>query len=278
VNSYYLNYLASALTVLIMLNGQTSAKLTQQELVELTDQASGLFRQANDLAKSDPSRAQTLYEQTILRYKRIIEEGHITNAPLYYNLGNTYLLMGDIGRAVLNYRRAQRFAGDASELAGNLRKNLQTALEQRRDQVPLKAQERILQTLFFWHYDFAVKTRFLLACFAWVLTWVAISVRMWRRRGRGTAGLAIVGMVVAVCFAVSVAVDVHSDRANAQGVIVADEVTARQGDGINYPESFREPLHSGTEFILREKRSKWLRIELSSGDDAWIPAETAEMI
>ena len=278
MKNYYLNYFASALTVLIMLNGQASAKLTQQELVELTDQAGGLFRQANDLAKSEPGRARTLYEQTILRYKRIIEEGHITNAPLYYNVGNAYLLMGDIGRAILNYRRAQRFAGDASELAGNLRKNLQTALEQRRDQVQLKAQKRILQTLFFWHYDFGVKIRLLLGCFAWVFAWAALSVRIWRRRGRGAVGTAIVGMVVAVCFAVSVAVDVNSDRTNAQGVIVADEVTARQGDGINYPESFVEPLHSGTEFILREKRSKWLRIELTSGDDTWIPAETAEMI
>ncbi|MCK5269269.1 MAG: tetratricopeptide repeat protein [Sedimentisphaerales bacterium] len=278
MKNYYPNYFASVLMVLIILNGQTSAKLTQQELVELTDQAGGLFRQANDLAKSEPGLARTLYEQTILRYKKIIEEGHITNAPLYYNIGNAYLLMGDVGRAILNYRRAQQFAGEASEPAGNLRKNLQTALEQRRDEVQLKTQKRILQTLFFWYYDFSIKTRLLLGCFAWVSAWVLLSVYIWRRRGRGAVGTAIVGMVVAVCFAVSVAVDVNSDRTNAQGVIVADEVTARQGDGINYPESFVEPLHCGTEFILREKRSKWLRIELTSGDDTWIPAETAEMI
>ena len=62
------------------------------------------------------------------------------------------------------------------------------------------------------------------------------------------------------------------------GVITANEVVARQGDSQNYPTSFKEPLHSGTEFDLIENRSGWFHIILSDDSDGWIPEDTAELI
>ena len=81
--------------------------LSQAALVALADEAGGLFRQANEAVQKEPGRARELYEQAILRYRRIIEEGGIANAALHYNIGNAYLLKGDPGRAILHYRRAQ---------------------------------------------------------------------------------------------------------------------------------------------------------------------------
>ena len=73
-------------------------------------------------------------------------------------------------------------------------------------------------------------------------------------------------------------VDRYNENAHRQGVITLDSVVARQGDGENYPASFTEHLHSGTEFDLLEERRDWLRIELSSGDEAWIPIDSAGII
>ena len=62
------------------------------------------------------------------------------------------------------------------------------------------------------------------------------------------------------------------------GVITAPEVVARQGDGPNYPESFKDPLHAGTEFDLLERRSGWYHIRLSDNSDGWIPDNSAGLI
>jgi len=262
----------------LLIPSQSMGKLSSQETADLADEAGSLFRRANELAQTDAGKAQELYEQTILRYKKIIEEGRIANAGLYYNIGNAYLLKGDVGRAILNYRRAQQFPISDATLAGNLKKNLQSALEKRRDQVTVRTRRRVLHTLFFWHYDFGVKTRFILACCGWALALGAGSYRLWRRRGVMWLWLVVLGLVLLLGMGGSVAVDLHRAKTQRQGVIVVNEVVARQGDGDNYPVSFKEPLHSGTEFELKEQRTRWLRIELASGDEAWIPASAAEMI
>jgi len=48
--------------------------------------------------------------------------------------------------------------------------------------------------------------------------------------------------------------------------------------GRNYPPSFKEPLHEGTEFNLLEKRSGWFHIKLFDGSEGWIPDDSAETI
>ena len=69
-----------------------------------------------------------------------------------------------------------------------------------------------------------------------------------------------------------------SARALRDGVILAEEVVARKGDGTAYQSSFVDPLHAGTEFRLLEARAGWYRIRLSDGRTAWIPAGSAELV
>ena len=57
-----------------------------------------------------------------------------------------------------------------------------------------------------------------------------------------------------------------------------DEVTARKGDGTIYRPSFDRPLHEGTEFVLREDRSSWYRVELTDGRTCWLPARAVELV
>ena len=53
----------------------------------------------------DPEQAKALYLKAALRFERIAQEGNIQNGKLYYNMGNTYFRMGDIGRAIRDMRR-----------------------------------------------------------------------------------------------------------------------------------------------------------------------------
>ena len=248
------------------------ADLSRQEASDLFRQANQAFRNAN--AQTDPAAQQQLYEQAALTYQKIIEAGGIRNARLYYDLGNAYLLKGDVGKAIVNYRRAERLDdGDA-----NIQKNLAFARSRRLDRIAVKTEQQVLGTLLFWHYDLATRTRFLGACLSFAVLCLSLTALVWRGRRTAAVGVAVVAGVLWLLLAGSVAVETRQQAGKVSGVITAGQVVARQGDGPNYPESFKAPLHAGTEFELIEARPHWLHIRLGDGSEGWIPGETAETL
>lgn len=247
------------------------ADLPKEEVYSLFNQANQYFRQGN--SANNPERAKKYYENAILSFERIIDEGGIQNAKLYYNLANAYFLQGRLGKAILNYRRAAKLGTD-----NDIQKNLNFARSQRKDQVELKTKKRVLYTLFFWHYDFTNKTKFLMMCISFGIVSLCITATLWLSRSVPWIVTATICGILTFCFLASIIVEVGTEANNISGVITAQEVVAHQGDGQNYPPSFREPLHEGTEFDLLERRPEWFHIKLFDGSDGWIPDDSAELI
>jgi hypothetical protein len=255
----------------ITITASVRADLSKEQKYSLFNQANQNFRQAN--TAGDPEQADKFYQQAILSFERIIDEGGIQNAKLYYNLANAYFLQGRLGKAILNYRRAAKLGNDS-----DIQKNLNFARGQRKDQVAIKTERRVLHTLFFWHYDFAQKTKFLLMCISFGIVCVSVTVMVWLRRSAPLTMTVIICGLLTICLLGSIVVEAGEDATKTEGVITVDEVVAYQGDGRNYPPSFKEPLHEGTEFDLLEKRSGWLHIKLFDGNEGWIPDDSAELI
>ncbi len=246
---------------------------SRDQLYALLNEANTAFQQANAAAKT-PDKATELYRRAILLYEKIIDQGGIRNARLHYNLGNAYFLTEDIGRAILNYRRALRL--DSADV--NVRNNLAFARSQRLDKVGVQTEKRVLQTLFFWHYDFSLGTRLFLACLFFAGLCIGATVLVWRGRGPVASTMAVLSGLLCLCFLISVVVETRERSTRLGGVITASEIVARQGDGPNYAPSFKEPLHAGTEFELLDRRPGWFHIELSDGSRAWVPDTAAEII
>jgi hypothetical protein len=249
------------------------AALSKEQAYSLFNQANQAFREANSIA-NDPDRARRLYEKAILNYQKIISDGRIENPKLYYNLGNAHLLNGDIGNAILNYRRAERL--DKADT--NIQKNLAFARSRRVDKVAVKTERRILQTLFFWHYDFSVKTKFVIACICFAFVCISLTVMTWRGKAAPCVVTAVICGVLATCLLASVVLEIRTRTNRVCGVITKESIVARQGDGRSYPESFKDPLHAGTEFDVLERRPGWLHIRLSDNSEGWIPDNSADLI
>jgi hypothetical protein len=248
------------------------SKLPKEQEYSLYNQANEYFRQAN--STKEPEQAKRLYEKAILNFEKIIDQGRVKNAKLYYNLANAYLLYGQLGKAILNYRRAAKLDG-ADE---NIRKNLAFARSKRIDNITVKTEKRVLKTLFFWHYDFSIKTKFLFMCIFFGIICISITVIIWLGRNTLWTVSAVICCILTVLFLVSIIIEVRNQDATICGVITTKEVVARQGDGQNYSPSFKEPLHEGTEFDLLESRPGWFHIKLSDDSDGWIPDGSAELI
>jgi hypothetical protein len=253
--------------------GLASAPLPREQLYSLLNEANEAFRQANTISEKD-DRAAQLYDKAILLYQKIVDQGGIRNGGLYYNLANAYLLKNDVGRAILNYRRAEKL--DGSDL--NIRKNLAFARSRRIDKVEVRAEKRVMETLFFWHYDISLRTRLLLVCILAAALCIGLTATIWLGRRPAVITVAVLSGTLSLCFLASVIVEARHRASVHPGVITAAEVVARQGDGPNYLPSFKDPLHAGTEFELIEQRPGWFHITLSNGSDAWIPDNAAGLI
>lgn len=250
-----------------------SGSLTEQEIRDLYSQGAEYFHQAAESSESDPAAARDLYTKAALRFGRLVEEGNIKNGRLFYNLGNIHFLLDDIGRAVLNYRRAEQYIPNDPNLA----KNLAYARSMRRDKLEINEQEKILQTLFFFHYDLGTRTRLILFGISYFGFWLFAGIRIFSRRPFTSWGLGV-ALLFSLLFGISLFMEGRQSAASREGVILDAEIVARQGDADSYQPSFEEPLHAGTEFVLREVRSGWWQIELPDGRTAWIPSRAGALV
>ncbi len=244
-----------------------------QDAAAVFDEANAFFRQANQLQANDPEAARALYRRAALRYERLIAESGIRNAKLYYNLGNAYFQMDDIGRAILNYRRAQRL--DPSD--PNVDRNLAFARTRRYDKFEDTQQTQVLRTLLFWHFDLAPVARLAIFTVASALFWSAMIVKLQRRMPMPTGLTAGLGLTAALFFG-SILYDAAIGEKQRHGVVTAPDVVARKGDGETYEPSFTDPLHAGAEVRLIEQRTDWRQVELPDGRRCWLPARDIEWI
>lgn len=240
---------------------------------ELFSRANAAFRSANEAAPRNAKTARELYAKSAELYERLILDERRESAALYYNLGNALYRLGDLGKAILAYRRAELL--DPAD--ANLRRNLTQARLDREDVIQSPTVAPLRRVLLFWHYDLSPDVRALL--FALLFAAAAGLVCAWLFLRRPVLlHVAAAAALPALLFLGSLTADQVRLAARREGVIVAKEVVARRGDGEIYQPAFQRPLHAGTEFRLREERHGWYLIEIGDGRSCWIPARAAELL
>jgi len=236
---------------------------TQDERALRFHKANAAFDQAQDTAA---------YLAAAHQYEALLDE--VENGLLYYNLGNAYLRADDVGRAILAYKRARQLIPASGELAHNLSK----ARQLRQDQFDQTSDSAgILSRLAFWHTAFSLRAKFCWAWGAFVAGWLLLGLRLWRP-GSILNTVIICAFLVAACMGGSLAMDLYADAHHPAGVVLAQSLSVRAGNGMQYEKAFKEPVHAGTEFTRLEDRGEWWRIRISGKIEGWIKAEGADLV
>ncbi len=243
----------------------------------LLREAADLYRQADRLETAGQSAAAAeALRGALLRYERVGAATGWNNGRLAYNAGNTHLRLGDVGRAVLMYRRAaELMPGDR-----NVRRGLAYARGLRADRIDEPVSAGLVRVVLFWHYLLPTRTRAIAFLVLWGAVWAGVLLRMLVagvRRQRWLRPAGAVCVLLAAVLAGSLAAELIA-AATPPGVITAASAVARQGDGHSYEPSFASALHGGTEFRLLEDRGEWWHIRLVDGRETWIVAGAAELI
>ena len=159
----------------------------------------------------------------------------------------------------------------------NLAKNLAYAMSMRQDKLESKDNDKILQTLFFFHYDLGARTRLIFFAMFYSFFWIFAGIKIFTPRPF-TSWVLGATLLFTLLFGSSLVMESRQSTMNITGVILAPEVIGRQGDAESYQPSFEDPVHAGTEFMLLEDRGAWWHIELPDGRSCWVPAKSGELV
>jgi len=209
------------------------------------------------------------YDDALTSFLSITDEG-IENGKLAYNLGNTYMQKGDLGRAVLWYDRANRLMPKDPDLVFN--RNL--ALSQVKDRQEETANP-VVSVLFFWKQGLPLKTLQGLAIGAGCLFWTLLALAVLLRRTPLKTAAAATG-VLFVLLAATALWDTAADARIQKGVVLPEAVSVRSGLSDTATELFT--LHAGSRVTVEQERNGWIRIAFAQGKIGWVKKESVGVI
>jgi tetratricopeptide (TPR) repeat protein len=227
-----------------------------------TPSAEEIYFEANRAYKEDR------YQEAIDGYFELIGNGYV-NGQLYYNLGNAYFRSGQLGRAILNYKRAQLLIPRDADLNFNLR----YALDQTQDAIT--ADQNFLRQAFFWLDE--IRLRELMWAFVVlnILFWGLLVLRLFVRP-EWTYYVFIVLLIFWLVGGASLGVKWHQLKTDLRAVILVGEVDVLAGPDSNDTVLFK--LHEGT-IIHRERiEDGWSLIRLSENKRGWLKSSAIETI
>lgn len=252
--------------VLLLVHGAFAAEMPVERQHEILSQALRAFDDAVDAAREQPNRAQELYREAAAGFEALRAAG-VHNAALEYNLGNTYFRLGELGKAIAHYRRAQRLDPHDDKLAANLtyaRRRVEPYLEP-------TGQRRLARSLAFLHYSLSLNTRYWIATVLSVGGWLILAAWLFRRR-RAAFVSGIGCVLLGLSFAGSVAWQLHELETRPPAVVVGEGASLRLGPGAGYEAAIEQPLGAGVEVIVLQERVDWAEVRLANEQTGWLPA------
>ena len=190
----------------------------------------------------------------------------VENADLYYNLGNAYLKLNNLGKAVLYYEKALRM----NPREPDLEFNINYARSLLKDKVETAASP-VTRILFFWRY---MMTRLSIENTALILsliTFLLLTLRTLTKRFFNRSFTRIpffIAAAVTVLFTMTAFYQFYEDAYVPKGVIVSETAPVRSGLSDDATELF--VLHAGTKVAIEDMKDGYVRIFFSSGKIGWI--------
>jgi tetratricopeptide (TPR) repeat protein len=242
---------------------QAQEATSDEELARLAEEA---FQQGCRL-RGSADQARPHFQKAGQCLAALRDRG-VNNPLLYHNLGNAYLLAGDLPRAILAYRQGLHLHPGDQEL--------QAALEAAREQVgytegstlgrpPPRTRPPFLP-------DLPTAWLFWTGILLYALAWLFLASWLIRKRWPGL----LIGLALLLgALTLAILVVLRGSPEETLVVIAEDGVLLRRGDSLTFPPRYETPLNRGVEARLLFRHPGWLQIQLPSGEVGWIPAQYA---
>ncbi len=228
----------------VPVHGQSLERAVQQ-----FDDGNNLFQQGD-------------FRDTVEAYRAAVDAGYVSGA-LYYNMGNAYFRLDEIGQAIRYYEKAGRLLPESSELDHNLalaRQRTADSFSRLPEPFWRPVWDGLLEVL-------SPTALFLLGLLFYAAAAGALGMRIrggtspWLRRIMLLAGS------LALCLVI-LAFSASYERARAaRAVILSDEVTL-----LDRPDGSASGVrvHEGTVVDVVSTRAAWSEVRLPNGTRGWL--------
>lgn len=199
-------------------------------------------------------------------YEKMLQSG-VASPALWFNYGNAEFKLGQPGRAIAAYRRAELLAPRDAEVRANL------AFVRNQVAGPTLRPSRWQD----WLGALSLDEWTTLAAGAFWLAFVLLALRQiqpaWRPRLRGlTSGIII--LTILSCAGLGAAATIHYSKPTA--VVIEAEATARSGPFAEAQDAFK--AQNGAELAVLGRRNDWLQVADGSGRIGWLPVKQVEVL
>lgn len=235
--------------------------LSAQTPKELWTTANGLYSQAN-------------YAEALTTYLRIEEKGYASEA-LFYNMGNCYFKLKEVGKSILYYERALKLNPSNDDLINNLSLAKEYSLD-KIEEVP----------------DFILKTwienmNYSLSSDKWsyiaLLLFAAVALLLLNFRFGRSPKIRKISFFAAM-FALLLGLgsgyfsmdQKYRYKLKNTAIVMRPVSTVRSSPDNSGQSLFI--LHEGTKVELLEELGQWKRVELADGRQGWISSVEIEVI
>jgi tetratricopeptide (TPR) repeat protein len=221
-------------------------------------QSEELFFKANQAYK------EGRFQEAVNGYCRLIESGH-ENGELFYNLGNTYFRLDQLGRAILNYERARLLIPRDADLNFNLglaRDEMQDAVSE---------SQGLISTTFFWLESFNLYEVLWGFAILNLIFWAILAVRLFL----SSEWLFYTFVAVLVFWLVagaSFGLKWYQVEADSRAVVLPKEVNVLAGPDIRDTVLFK--LHAGTIVHHERPEGEWSLVRLQDKKRGWVKTES----
>jgi hypothetical protein len=219
----------------------------------------------NEVARANDLYESNNYQQAADSYESLRKRG-LNNGQLYYNLGNTYIRLGNIGPAILNYIRAQKLIPRDE----NLQANLNFAVQQTRDKITPPPPDKFA-TIFFWVNDLSLNENVNFAFAINLAFWLILTAWFYFRTNFLRLARNSIAFLLLLAF-IAIGVKLNLGSNSKIGVVLAKMVSVKSGLDASNITLFE--LHEGALVNIIDQRQGWIEVQLDSRQKGWIPKDS----
>ena len=214
------------------------------------------------------------YEEAIGSYETILNQGFLSS-ELYYNLGNSYYRMGNLGKAILYFEKSLKVSPSNDDAVHNLKLANARTVDKIQEIPPLFFIKwwNILLTSFTsvgWQLIIFVFYILLLICVALYFLIRNIQVQKYAFI---FGSLNIIALLFSVIFFFS---SLERESSKEYGILQKSVETVKISPDKQSDDAF--VVHEGIKFKIEDEVNNWVKIKLSDGKVGWLPNNSFEVI
>ncbi len=203
---------------------------------------------------------ETNFEKALKLYLEMqlkLKENGAENGYLHFNIGNCYYNLNQLGEAILYYKQALKHLPNDEKIL----QNFEIANKKRISFVDIESDNKLIETLLFFHFSFTEKTKILLVLFVSIIIFIffigsiVFNKNIFRRTVYFSAFIYLI-------FLISLAVNYYYPQK--EGVLIKDSLVL-QDAGENYASLNEKPYGIGSTIRVISKKGEWYKVLLNDG-------------